>query len=92
MIASREVEAVAGNFHVPIDDLLGDSRNRTVSKARQVLWWLMRDRGLDNGSIGAEWGKHRCTVVFGLQQVAKRCRLDPEFDALVQRTLRRSRA
>lgn len=92
--ASRPIDApavlaaVSERFSVPVDALLGKSRERQTAWARQVAMYLMREEtGASLFQIGDKLGgRDHTTVMHGCATVAKRMEADPRARADVAAT------
>lgn len=73
-MTSKEIVAqVAARHGVSVDDLIGPSRQRTITRARHEAMWLMRQattRSLP--SIGRVFRRHHTTVLFGIREHEER--------------------
>ncbi len=78
--------AVATAFQLSVDDLVGISRKRSVSVARQVAMFLMRHHiGLSLNKIGLAFGgKDHTTVLYSCEKVAQMQREDPILSRQIQ--------
>lgn len=89
---------VAETFQVVVEDLMGNSRRREISRARQVAMYLMRQyTGLSLPKIGQAFGgKDHTTVMYSCDTIAKRRDSDPQLQATLreidQQLLARSEA
>ncbi len=78
--------AVADSFQLSVDDLIGISRKRSVSVARQVAMFLMRHHiGLSLNKIGLTFGgKDHTTVLYSCEKVEQMQREDPILSRQIQ--------
>ncbi|HET9109441.1 MAG TPA: chromosomal replication initiator protein DnaA, partial [Ktedonobacterales bacterium] len=86
--ASAVLAAVAERFSVPVDALLGKSRERQTAWARQVAMYLMREEtSASLFQIGEQLGgRDHTTVMHGCAAVTKRMDVDPRARADVAAT------
>ena len=89
---SREVtpnavlQVVCDEYHVSTDDLLGNSRKREISQARQIAMFLMRSHtDLSLPKIGdAFGGKDHTTVLYSCEKVTQLQQKDPQIARQLQ--------
>ena len=81
--AAAVLGAVSQRFSVPLDALLGKSRERQTAWARQVAMYLMREEtGASLFQIGDQLGgRDHTTIMHGCATVAKRMEADPRARA-----------
>lgn len=86
--ATAVLAAVAERFVLPVDALLGKSRERQTAWARQVAMYLMREEtGASLFQIGDKLGgRDHTTVMHGCAAVAKKMEADPRARADVAAT------
>ena len=77
----RVIESVSQVFAVDADDLQGGSRKRTVSQARQMAMYLLRQHtSLSLGKIGQYFGKKdHTTVLYAVRRISKVLDQDSEL-------------
>ncbi|GEM_PF-6987605 len=79
------LDAVARTFGVSVDDLLGPSRQRRFTQARNIAYWLARElTGLSFTALGTELCRDPTSVLSGYRRVAQ--------DPAAQVQARRARA
>jgi len=66
------VEQVASAHHVPVVDLMGRSKSRSVARARQEAMVRVRALGYSFPEVGRIFGRDHTTVVHACRQVAAR--------------------
>lgn len=86
--AATVLAAVAERFALPVDALLGKSRERQTAWARQVAMYLIREEtGASLFQIGDKLGgRDHTTVMHGCAAVAKKMEADPRARADVAAT------
>lgn len=72
------IKSVSDAFKVSVDELLGNSRKREISKARQVGMYLMRQHtDLSLPKIGEQFGgKDHTTVMYSCDKIAQLIKRD----------------
>lgn len=68
IIASR----VAGGTGIPADVILGRSQERYVVKARHLVMFEARERGLSFGAIAYAMNRDHTTIIYGVRREARR--------------------
>jgi len=68
-LVDRAFACVALRYQVPIGALRAP-RSRRASRLRQIVFWLLWDRGLSYSEIGRLVGADRTTVTHGVARVA----------------------
>jgi hypothetical protein len=82
----RVASAVAAEFGVTLEDLLGERRHAPIAEARQVAMALgQRCCGYSLPRIGRLLRRDHTTVLHGIRTVARRCAEDPDFAARLDR-------
>lgn len=81
------IETVSEMFHIPIEDLKGNSRRREISQARQIGMYLMRQHtDLSLPKIGEVFGgKDHTTVMYSCDKITKQVKKDANLAQTVQR-------
>jgi chromosomal replication initiator protein len=82
----RIVSEVARTFGVTPEEIRGKMRSGSVSSARQVSMYVVREiTQMSTSSIGAEFGgRDHSTVVYAIQKVTDDMEKKPHFRATVQ--------
>lgn len=62
-------QAIAGRYHVTVDEMLSDSREEPRPRARQALWLELYHRGWSLPRIGRVIGRDHTTVLTGIRKV-----------------------
>ncbi|MEL6880738.1 MAG: chromosomal replication initiator protein DnaA [Cyanobacteria bacterium J06554_3] len=72
------IKSVSDAFKISVDELLGNSRKREISKARQVGMYLMRQHtDLSLPKIGEQFGgKDHTTVMYSCDKIAQLIKRD----------------
>ena len=86
------VEAVAEQFAVPPEDILGAGRNKEIALARHVAFYLARELmpEMNLAHIGAAFGgRDHATVVYACQKVKTLMGVDTDLKALIGQLKRR---
>lgn len=80
------IEEVARTFGVTADDIRSKKRAASISNARQIAAYVVREiTQLSLESIGKEFGdRDHSTMVYAVQQVETKCQRDPKTKAMVQ--------
>lgn len=82
---SEVIAEVAQAFKVPVYDMTGPARNRSVVNARAVVAKALRVRGMSTPQIGKTLNRDHSTIVYLLQTFAKRAERSPEMDRVLVR-------
>ena len=79
------IDEVARTFSVTPQDIRSSKRSATVSNARQISMYIVRDiTQLPLVSIGEEFGgRDHSTIVYALQQVEKSIQKDQKTKAMI---------
>ena len=80
------IEEVARTFSVTPQDIRSSKRSATISNARQISMYVVREiTQLPLVSIGEEFGgRDHSTIVYALQQVEKNLSKDSKLKAMVE--------
>ena len=69
-------QQVAAQYDIPLDVLMGRDRTARIAEARQVCFWVLRERCfLTFAEIGAFFGRDHSTVHHGARLIGRRVRL-----------------
>ena len=84
---------VADFYKLSLSDLKGKKRSRNIALARQVSMFVIREvTEYSTTEIGVEFGgRDHTTVMHSCQKIEQLTKVDPSFDASIQRLLRDSR-
>lgn len=79
------ISEISRTFGVSSDDIRSNKRSSTISKARQISMYVVREiTGMPMESIGAEFGgRDHSTVIYALNQVEKLMEKDSKTRATV---------
>lgn len=82
----RIITEVARTMSVTVDDIRSNKHSATISSARQVAIYVVRNvTSLPMKAIGEEFGgRDHSTVVYALQKVSKRMETDTSFNGMVK--------
>ena len=80
------IEEVARTFNVTVDEIKSSNRRATLSKARQIAIYLVKDiTDMSMEQIGMAFnGRHHSTIVYTCQQVEKNIETDPKVKEIIQ--------
>ena len=70
------IAAVSEAWAVRRESILSNDKRRTVAEARQVVMYLLRQRGWELAQIGALLGREHSTVSHGVANLTTRLRVD----------------
>ena len=78
---SKIVEFVANYYSIAVNDILGDSRKKDVSLARQMLMYLAKNKfGWTLEKIGDYFGgKNHSSVIYSINNFQKLLKRDPKI-------------
>lgn len=80
--ADAILRAVSLRFDVPVDDIKGRGRSKTVSLARLAAYWLLKHRGLSYPEIGRVLGnRDHTTAMSGVRRVEELRAVNPTLAA-----------
>ena len=87
------IRMVADFYKLSLSDLKGKKRSRNIALARQVSMFVIREvTEYSTTEIGVEFGgRDHTTVMHSCQKIEQLTKVDPSFDASIQRLLRDSR-
>ena len=87
------INEVARTFNVAPGDIRGKKRNSSVSAARQVSMYIIREiTGLSMEGIGAEFQRDHSTVVYSLNTMEKNLNSDSRLKETVEDIMKNIRA
>ena len=80
------IDEVARHFGLTSDDIRSSKRNSTISNARQISIYAVRDiTNMSMNLIGEEFGgRDHSTIVYALKQIEKNMEKDPKLKATVE--------
>lgn len=73
------IKLVSDWYNIPVDDVMGPCRSKTVAEARSVVMYLLRQRKYRLRDVGTILNKDHTTVIYGCRRVASRIKTDREF-------------
>ncbi|MCX7028050.1 MAG: chromosomal replication initiator protein DnaA [Spirochaetes bacterium] len=87
------IRMVADFYKLSLSDLKGKKRSRNIALARQVAMFVIREvTEYSTTEIGVEFGgRDHTTVMHSCQKIEQVSKIDPSFDASIQRLLRDAR-
>ena len=87
------IRMVADFYKLSLSDLKGKKRSRNIALARQVAMFVIREvTEYSTTEIGVEFGgRDHTTVMHSCQKIEQVSKVDPSFDASIQRLLRDAR-
>ena len=83
----RIIQAVAAEYSISTDAILGESRLKKHAEARKVVYWLALESGWQPTRLAAQLLRHHATVINGARRIAYRMQAKPMFGAVVNRIL-----
>jgi chromosomal replication initiator protein len=85
LTVERIINEVARTMSVSPEDVRSNKRSSTISSARQVAEYVVRNiTGLPMKAIGEEFGaRDHSTVVYAIQKVEEKMAVNPSFKGLV---------
>lgn len=84
------LRAVASDFNVSVDEILGPGRPQPISEARQVAMFLCRRlTSASLGAIGASFNRNHTTVVHACKTIRSIRESDPDFRARIDAIVRK---
>ena len=94
MTVERIITEVARTYGVSGDDIRSSKRSSTISTARQVAMYIVREvTQMSMAAIGEEFGnRDHSTVVYATRQVEKRMEKDTHFKETVDDIIKNIRA
>lgn len=86
MIISDLVAAVANEFHMDAQDVIGTKRFKYIMRARFALYKVLHVRGMSLSNIGRVCGgRDHTTIIHGLKQADEWMRRDPIYKEIIER-------
>ena len=94
MTVERIVTEVARTYGIPGEDIRSGKRSNTISTARQVAMYIVREvTQMPMSTIGEEFGnRDHSTVVYATKQVEKRMEKDSHYRETVEDIIKNIRA
>jgi chromosomal replication initiation ATPase DnaA len=83
----RIIQAVANEYSISADVILGESKLRKYAEARKVVYWIALESGWQPTRLAAQLLRHHTTVINGARRIAYRMQTKPMFGAVVNRIL-----
>lgn len=78
----RVVESIATKLGVPIEDITGRRRLKSIVRARHLAWYeLRRQFKCSYPELGEIWGCDHTSVMYGVHKVSGRMKQLPLFEA-----------
>jgi len=76
--AMLDVVKVVGDYYgIPVIELLGQRRHRSVSRPRQVAYWVVRAVCQKSfPMIGRKLGRDHSTVLYGVRRISELVTVD----------------
>ena len=86
LTVEKIIDEVAHTYGVTSDDIRSQKRNSTISNARQVAIYAVREiTSLSMKSIGEEFGgRDHSTIVYAINQIEKNMNKDPALKSTVE--------
>ncbi|MGN0537610.1 MAG: chromosomal replication initiator protein DnaA [Acutalibacteraceae bacterium] len=87
------IDEVARTFGITSDEIRSSKRNATISTARQIAIYAVREiTDLSMNLIGEEFGgRDHSTIVYAIKQIEKNMNKDPKLKAMVEDTIKNIR-
>jgi len=67
--AEKVIVATGEHFGLDPDDIVGPRKYPALSRARQVAYWVLRQRGYTFPFIGSKFSRDHSTVQYGVRKV-----------------------
>lgn len=85
VIVSNIIELVGKTFGVTVEDIRSDKKKATISNARQVSMYIIREiTSLSLEAIGNEFGgKNHSTVLYSIEAVEKKMEQNPSLKTTI---------
>ncbi len=71
--AQEVIQYVCENKDVSLSSLTGNLRHKKIVEARQLIWWLLQNKVVDNSltcvALGRMFNKDHATVLHGIRKI-----------------------
>jgi chromosomal replication initiation ATPase DnaA len=88
-IFNNYANAIAKQFHLTLAEMFTTTRKRDVIDARQMLWWMCKERPIRISYIQSFMQEHgykvaHSTIIHGYKQAQKLIDTDPDYQKLIK--------